>query len=70
MNGVKDAANAGYALLKAGGSAIDAVEAALRSMEDDEYLNAGKTSAHHNFSSKQNKLNQASPRNDHAAAVR
>lgn len=43
MNGVKDAANAGYAVLKAGGSAIDAVEAALRSMEDDEYLNAGKT---------------------------
>lgn len=42
MNGVKDAANAGYVLLKAGGSALDAVEAALRSMEDDEYLNAGK----------------------------
>lgn len=43
MNGIKDAANAGYELLKAGGSAIDAVEAALRSMENDEFLNAGKS---------------------------
>lgn len=41
VKGVKDAANAGYSLMKAGGSAIDAVEAALRSMENDEYLNAG-----------------------------
>lgn len=41
MNGVKNAAMAGYKVLKNGGHAIDAAEAALRSMEIDEYLNAG-----------------------------
>lgn len=41
INGVKNAAIAAYKVLSAGGHAIDAVEAALRSMENDEYLNAG-----------------------------
>lgn len=43
MNGVKNAARAGYEVLMAGGHAIDAVEAACNVMEDDEYLNAGIT---------------------------
>lgn len=42
MNGVKNAATVAYNILKAGGHAVDAVEAANRCMEDDEYLNAGK----------------------------
>lgn len=41
VEGVKAAARAAYAVMKAGGHAVDAVEAALRSMEDDQYLNAG-----------------------------
>lgn len=41
-NGVKNAAHSGYKLLISGGHAIDAVEAALRTMENDEFLNAGK----------------------------
>lgn len=41
INGVKNAAIAAYKVLSAGGHAVDAVEAALRSMENDEYLNAG-----------------------------
>lgn len=39
--GVKSAARIGYDVLKSGGSALDAVEAAVRSLEDDEYFNAG-----------------------------
>lgn len=39
--GVKTAAQAGYRVLAGGGTAVDAVEAAIRSMEDDEYFNAG-----------------------------
>jgi beta-aspartyl-peptidase (threonine type) len=42
--GVTAAAKAGYAVLARGGSAIDAVEAAVRFMEDDPHFNAGKGS--------------------------
>lgn len=41
INGVKLAANEGYKILNQGGSALDAVEAAIRIMEDDENFNAG-----------------------------
>lgn len=37
----KLAAKAGYAVLKNGGSALDAVEAAVKVMEDSEAFNAG-----------------------------
>ncbi|XP_064020236.1 isoaspartyl peptidase/L-asparaginase isoform X2 [Pogoniulus pusillus] len=39
--GVVRAALQGYALLKQGGSALDAVEEAVQSMEDDPHFNAG-----------------------------
>lgn len=42
MKGVKAAARAAYEHLRAGGRAVDAVEIALRTMELDEFLNAGK----------------------------
>ncbi|XP_021362086.1 isoaspartyl peptidase/L-asparaginase-like [Mizuhopecten yessoensis] len=41
VQGVRLAAGAGYRLLKAGGSAVDAVEAAVRSMEDNPVFDAG-----------------------------
>src|SRR5262245_61131126 len=40
--GLKSALEAGYARLKAGGSSLDAVEAAIRIMEDSPVFNAGK----------------------------
>lgn len=40
--GCKLAANIGYAKLRVTGSAVAAVEEAVRSMELDEYFNAGK----------------------------
>ena len=39
--GCKEAALAGYAVLQAGGSALDAVEAAVRTLEDNPEYNAG-----------------------------
>jgi len=39
--GVKDAAKTGFKALKTGGSALDAVEAAVMCMEDNEVFNAG-----------------------------
>src|SRR6202012_4043967 len=39
--GCADAAAAGWARLEAGGSALDAVEAAVRALEEDEEFNAG-----------------------------
>ena len=39
--GCKEAALAGYAILQAGGSALEAVEAAVRSLEDNPEYNAG-----------------------------
>jgi len=41
ITGVKTAAKTGYSILKTGGSALDAVEAAVRSMEDNPVFNAG-----------------------------
>jgi len=41
VKGVEDATKAGYELLKSGGTAVDAVEAAVRSMEDNPAFNAG-----------------------------
>lgn len=40
--GLEDAVNAGDAVLASGGSALDAVEAAVRSLEDDPVYNAGR----------------------------
>lgn len=42
IKGVKHAAYIGYNLLKSGESAISAVEAAVRDMEDDPAFNCGK----------------------------
>jgi beta-aspartyl-peptidase (threonine type) len=43
--GIEDALNAGYAMLEKGGSALDAVEAAVRSLEDNPLFNAGRGAA-------------------------
>lgn len=43
--GIKDAVNAGYEVLENKGTAVDAVEAAVRSLEDNYLFNAGKGSA-------------------------
>lgn len=40
--GLKQALEAGYAVLKRGGKSLDAVQAAIRVMEDDPLFNAGK----------------------------
>src|SRR4051812_7682285 len=40
--GLKAALEAGYAVLKKDGSSLDAVEAAVRSLEDNPLFNAGK----------------------------
>jgi beta-aspartyl-peptidase (threonine type) len=42
--GIADALAAGYSLLECGGSAVDAVEAAVAVMEDDETFDAGRGS--------------------------
>jgi beta-aspartyl-peptidase (threonine type) len=42
LNGCRIAAQIGWTILKDGGSALDAVEAAIRSMEDDPAFDAGK----------------------------
>ena len=42
--GIRNALRAGYALLDRGASAVDAVEAAVASMEDDETFDAGRGS--------------------------
>ena len=44
LRGVEAAARAGGALLRGGGSALDAVERAVRSLEDDEAFNCGRGS--------------------------
>jgi beta-aspartyl-peptidase (threonine type) len=41
LAGIKEAANAGFKILKANGAALDAVEAAVMSMEDNGVFNAG-----------------------------
>jgi beta-aspartyl-peptidase (threonine type) len=45
LQGLQDALEAGYTILKKGGSAIDAVQAAVVSLEDNDLFNAGKGSA-------------------------
>lgn len=42
LDGLKNAIEAGETILKNGGSALDAVEKAVRSLEDDPLFNAGK----------------------------
>ncbi len=42
INGLQNAVNAGYEILKNGGNAVSAVEAAVVSLEDNELFNAGK----------------------------
>lgn len=44
IKGVKNAANIGWEILKNGGSALDAVEEAVKAMEDDPTFDAGKGS--------------------------
>ncbi|MGH9516974.1 MAG: isoaspartyl peptidase/L-asparaginase [Terriglobales bacterium] len=44
LNGVNNAVNAGWLALESGGSALDAVEAAVVVMEDDEAFDAGRGS--------------------------
>ena len=46
--GLEDAVKVGYKILKAGGSALDAVENAVRSLEDNPLFNAGRGSALNN----------------------
>src|SRR5512140_548578 len=41
LEGVRRACAAGWSILSAGGSALDAVEAAVRALEDDPAFNAG-----------------------------
>jgi beta-aspartyl-peptidase (threonine type) len=43
--GLAEALNAGYKILEQGGSAIDAVETAIKLLEDNPHFNAGKGSA-------------------------
>jgi beta-aspartyl-peptidase (threonine type) len=45
IEGVKEAAKVGFEILRRNGSALDAVEAAVMQMEDDEVFNAGLGSA-------------------------
>lgn len=42
IEGNKKSVEAGYAILKNGGTALEAVEAAVRVMEDEEAFNAGE----------------------------
>ena len=44
LDGVQRAAKSGYDCLTGGGSVLDAVEAAIKVMEDDEAFNAGTKS--------------------------
>jgi beta-aspartyl-peptidase (threonine type) len=44
LKGVREALAAGWRLLERGGSAIDAIEAAITAMEDDETFDAGRGS--------------------------
>src|SRR3954470_13369938 len=43
--GLEEAVNAGYSVLEDGGSAVDAVEAAVNYLEDNPLFNAGRGSA-------------------------
>ena len=43
--GLRQALHAGWQVLHDGGTALDAVEAAVRSLEDNEHFNAGRGSS-------------------------
>src|SRR4051812_37605470 len=43
--GLREAVDTGYSVLEAGGSALDAVEAAVNSLEDNPLFNSGRGSA-------------------------
>ena len=43
--GLKDAVESGYKVLESGGTAVEAVETAVRSLENNKYFNAGRGSA-------------------------
>lgn len=47
MNGLQKALDAGHAILKAGGSAMDAAVAAVVVLENDPHFNAGRTISQH-----------------------
>lgn len=42
VDGVKTAAREGFSVLKRGGSAVDAVEVAVRALEDNTVFDAGR----------------------------
>ncbi|HEY6249149.1 MAG TPA: isoaspartyl peptidase/L-asparaginase, partial [Candidatus Angelobacter sp.] len=44
LHGVRQALHSGWRLLERGGTAIDAIEAAITAMEDDETFDAGRGS--------------------------
>lgn len=46
LKGVETAARAGWQVLTAGGSAVDAVEAAVVSLEDNPVFDAGRLNFH------------------------
>lgn len=46
VDGVKVAAQEGFSVLTRGGSALDAVEAAVRNLEDNTVFNAGAVDCH------------------------
>ena len=48
--GIKDAVRKGYDILEKGGSALDAVQAAVVVLEDDPDFDAGKTATDFNIS--------------------
>lgn len=46
VDGVKVAAQEGFSVLTRGGNALDAVEAAVRNLEDNTVFNAGTVDSH------------------------
>lgn len=55
VDGVKMAALDGFSVLEEGGSALDAVQAAVRNLEDNIVFNAGKVSIKKKKTNKQTK---------------
>ena len=61
--GLKQALDAGYAVLKQGGRSLDAVQAAIRVLEDNPLFNAGKGSVFaHNGKNEMDEIGRASCR--------
>jgi beta-aspartyl-peptidase (threonine type) len=44
LKGIQEAAHAGFKVFEHSGSSVDAVEAAVRCMEDNPFFNAGESS--------------------------